>query len=207
MNTDDISKKKLHALKTRQKICTAADQLFRKYGFENVSVDSIVEMAGVSKGGFYVHFDSKDALIVSFINNYVNSIDRDYKLHLEALQSGTAIPDVLLSLVRKVTEVITSTLGYSNTKAVYKANMTKKINTDSMLSYSREIYSIFNDVISQGMEQGIFRRDIPSDVLAKHCIMALRGLTYEWCIRYPDFDLEEQAQIHFKILLSGIKAS
>lgn len=36
-------------------------------------------------------------------------------------------------------------------------------------------------------------------------IMAIRGLTYEWCIRYPDFDFKKEAQAHFWLLLDGIR--
>lgn len=206
MNSGKTSKRKLQAAETKQKIYVAAEQLFKSCGFENVSVDSIVEMAGVSKGGFYVHFDSKDSLIVSFINDYVSRVDLDYKLHMEAFPTGTATSDILISLALKIAEIITSSIGYSNMKAVYKAHMTKNINTEAMLSYNRELYKVFNNVISQGMEKGVFRTDMPVDTITKHCIMAIRGLTYEWCIRYPDFDLKEQTREHFEILLSGIKA-
>lgn len=206
MNSERTSKRKLQAAETKQKLYMAAEQLFKIYGAENVSVDSIVEMAGVSKGGFYVHFDSKDALIVSFINDYVNRVDLDYKSHMEAFLPSTATSDILISLALKIAEIITSTIGYSNMKAVYKAHITKNINTDALLSYNRELYKVFNNVISQGMEKGVFRTDMPIDTITKHCIMAIRGLTYEWCIRYPDFDLKEQTREHFEILLSGIKA-
>jgi len=63
--------RKLKAIETRKKIYTSAEQLFKKHGFENVSVDSIVEMANVSKGSFYVHFDSKNALIGALIADHV----------------------------------------------------------------------------------------------------------------------------------------
>ena len=50
------------------------NQLFEKYGLEKVNVDSIVEMAGVSKVSFYVHFDSKNSLIAALITDYVNKV-------------------------------------------------------------------------------------------------------------------------------------
>lgn len=51
----ETSNRKTKAIETKNKIYRSANQLFREYGLENVSVDSIVEMAGVSKGAFYVH--------------------------------------------------------------------------------------------------------------------------------------------------------
>lgn len=47
----------------RQKILEAASRLFRDRGYDNVSVAEIMGAAGLTHGGFYGHFDSKDDLI------------------------------------------------------------------------------------------------------------------------------------------------
>ena len=64
---------------------------------------------------------------------------------------------------------------------------------------------MFTEVLERGVQQGEFREDIPVDLLAKHLVLAIRGITFEWCIRYPDFDLRQQILDHFKILLYGLK--
>lgn len=199
------SPKKIRAIETKNKIYKAAEDLIRKYVFENVSVDSIVKAAGVAKGSFYVHFDSKYSLGAALINDYVSKVDLGYKSFTESFDVHTAASDILISLVGKIADIINLYLGYDNMKTVYMAQITKTINTDAMLNYNREIYKLFSDIISKGIQQGEFKTDIPADILTKHFIMAMRGITYEWCIRYPDFDLKEQALKHFEILLSGIK--
>jgi TetR/AcrR family transcriptional repressor of nem operon len=47
----------------RRRILDAAAQLFRERGFDKVTVAEIMSAAGLTHGGFYGHFDSKDALI------------------------------------------------------------------------------------------------------------------------------------------------
>jgi TetR/AcrR family transcriptional repressor of nem operon len=47
----------------RERILAAASQLFRERGFDGVSVADVMKAAGLTHGGFYGHFDSKDALI------------------------------------------------------------------------------------------------------------------------------------------------
>jgi len=49
--------------KTREKIVSAAMELFAKKGFDKSTVDEIVAKAGVAKGTFYLYFKSKDDLI------------------------------------------------------------------------------------------------------------------------------------------------
>jgi TetR/AcrR family transcriptional repressor of nem operon len=47
----------------RRRILDAAAQLFRERGFDNVTVAEVMSAAGLTHGGFYGHFDSKEALI------------------------------------------------------------------------------------------------------------------------------------------------
>ena len=47
----------------REKILAAASRLFREKGFDAVTVAEVMAAAGLTHGGFYGHFASKDALI------------------------------------------------------------------------------------------------------------------------------------------------
>ncbi|MEA2780043.1 MAG: TetR/AcrR family transcriptional regulator, transcriptional repressor for nem operon [Rhodospirillaceae bacterium] len=47
----------------RRKILEAAGRLFRARGFEAVTVAEVMKAAGLTHGGFYGHFESKDDLI------------------------------------------------------------------------------------------------------------------------------------------------
>jgi AcrR family transcriptional regulator len=49
--------------RTRTALIDTAAELFAAKGYDGVAVDSIVLKAGVSKGAFYHHFDSKDDLL------------------------------------------------------------------------------------------------------------------------------------------------
>ena len=206
VNKGKMNTRKSKARETKIKIYQSAKQLFTKYSFDTVSVDSIVEMAGVSKGSFYVHFDSKNSLIAALISDFVGELDLDYKSFLESLPANTMASDMLLYLMAKISDIISCTIGYEHMKFIYEAQLTRTINTNAVMSYNRDLYKIFNIIISKGIELGEFKTELSSDIISKHCIMAIRGLTYEWCIRYPDFDLKDEAQKHFKILLTGIKS-
>lgn len=46
----------------RQRIVDAGARLFRDRGFDGIGIDAIMKEAGLTHGGFYGHFASKDAL-------------------------------------------------------------------------------------------------------------------------------------------------
>ncbi|MFG1371910.1 helix-turn-helix domain-containing protein [Xanthobacter oligotrophicus] len=47
----------------RRRILDAASRLFREKGFDAVSVSEVMKAAGLTHGGFYGHFSSKDDLV------------------------------------------------------------------------------------------------------------------------------------------------
>lgn len=205
MQKESMNKRKLQGAETKKKIFEAARQLVMDQGIENVSVESIVKNAEVSKGAFYVHFKSKDTLIAALVNDYINIADMDYKSFFMTISDRNSILDTLILMAEKISDFIEATIGSEHMRALYKAHLTKTINTTAAMSYDRELYKLFTEVLEKGVRQGELREDIPVDSLAKHLILAIRGITFEWCIRYPDFNLKEQVLDHFKIMLYGLK--
>src|SRR5262249_42575249 len=53
---------KQHRQQTRQRIVETAAAAFRVHGIEGVRVDEVMARAGLTHGGFYSHFRSKEAL-------------------------------------------------------------------------------------------------------------------------------------------------
>src|SRR5215208_6469421 len=51
------------AARNRVRILDAAAQLFRERGFEGIGVADLMKEAGLTHGGFYGHFSSKEDLI------------------------------------------------------------------------------------------------------------------------------------------------
>jgi TetR/AcrR family transcriptional repressor of nem operon len=48
---------------THQRIIEAAGRLFRQHGIDGIGVDAIMREAGLTHGGFYAHFPSKEAMV------------------------------------------------------------------------------------------------------------------------------------------------
>jgi AcrR family transcriptional regulator len=56
------------AVRPRDRIFACAQDLFHQRGIRGVGVEAIAEAAGTSKMALYRHFDSKDELIVEYLN-------------------------------------------------------------------------------------------------------------------------------------------
>jgi TetR/AcrR family transcriptional repressor of nem operon len=53
----------------RKTILEAAGRLFRERGYESVTVAEVMQAAGLTHGGFYGYFESKDALIAAALGD------------------------------------------------------------------------------------------------------------------------------------------
>jgi TetR/AcrR family transcriptional repressor of nem operon len=62
MEEPTLKQPTLRREETRQRILTAAGNLFREHGIDGVGVDAVMKQAGLTHGGFYLHFPSKEAL-------------------------------------------------------------------------------------------------------------------------------------------------
>lgn len=59
-----------HKAQTRERIVDTARRLFNRHGFEQVSIDQVMAGAGLTRGGFYKHFGSKDELYAEAVASF-----------------------------------------------------------------------------------------------------------------------------------------
>lgn len=56
-----------HKERTRARIVRAAARVFRREGYHAAGLDKVMEEAGLTAGGFYAHFGSKEALLAEVL--------------------------------------------------------------------------------------------------------------------------------------------
>jgi len=66
-----------HKTRTRTRILETAARLFRRKGYTATGVDAVMAAAGLTAGGFYAHFRSKQAMLAEALDlAFQQSIDR-----------------------------------------------------------------------------------------------------------------------------------
>ena len=197
-------KRKVQGEETKQRLYIAGEKLFNEHDFDSVSVEDITDAAGITKGGFYVHFKSKDELISLIIREYALKADFEYRTFLENAPAEMAASQMLVALCDNISDTLINTIGYENMKKVYQMMLTDNADTEPVKGYGRELYALFDQVLRRGMDSGEFKSFLPLDSLSRYFVLAIRGISYEWCIQYPDFNLKEQMEAHIRLLLEGI---
>lgn len=181
-----------------------AENLYKENGLDNVSLNTIISHAGVSKGSFYSHYDSKDSLEAEFINDTISSMELSYDNILDSFTDQASTAVIFSSLLEKVAHNITKYLGYPLVKTAGMIQIRKSNNYAILMTFSKGLYSAVYKLVRRGIGQGEFRTSDSAETIADNIVMCIRGFIFEWIIRYPDMDLKDCLQKHFRVYFAGL---
>lgn len=89
------------AEQTRAEVFAAAVDLFAKHGYHQTTVAQIAGRAGVAKGTFFVHFESKDAVLAAVVAIQTRAAQRARE---RVLESGGTPVDAIVAVMRQLSE-------------------------------------------------------------------------------------------------------
>ena len=186
--------------KTRSLIINAALSLFQKQGFTETSISDIVEKAGLTKGAFYHHFDTKEAILLLIHDEYI-----EHQLS-EARQILEDHDDPKEQLVLMIHSMINAIDKYNANVAIFfqerrflQGKSFKHVRRDR-----DELGELFRGIVARGVEQGVFRKSI-DPAIATFGILGMCAWTYQWYREDGRMSAEEIADSFAEIALSGIQ--
>lgn len=185
---------------TRGKIVAAAWELFYRQGYENTTVEEIIQHSSTSRGSFYHYFDGKDALLSSL--SYL--FDDKYEQLMEALDQNQNTFEILLYLNRELFGMIEGTVSVELLAQMYATQLTTR-GEKHLLDRDRLYYRILRQLVRQGQERGELRGDLSTGEIVKTYAMCERALLYDWCICGGDYPLREYAAKMMPVFLAHIK--
>ena len=79
---------KEHKQKTHAQITEAASARFREQGIDGIGVAGLMQSLGLTHGGFYAHFESKDALVAESVDTAFDQTLQSLRAYAEAGEPG-----------------------------------------------------------------------------------------------------------------------
>lgn len=156
----------------RQRLLTEATRLFAERGYENTSVQEIVAAAGVTKGAMYHYFTSKDDLLHEIYG-------RVLRMQMERLtrfaDASGPIAERLHAAARDV--VMTTVDNLDDSKVFFRSmhrlspEVYKSVRADR-----RRYHERFRDLVIEGQRDGVFRDDVPAEMVVDFFFGAVHHL-------------------------------
>ena len=182
---------------TKKKIVSAAWRLFYEQGYENTTVDDIVELSGTSKGSFYHYFEGKDALLSSLSILF----DEKYEELTPKMDPEMNRFDKLMYLNRELFSMIERTVPIDLLARMYSTQLVTR-GEKHLLDHNRVYYRLLRSIVLEGQERGQINREIPAAEITKLYALCERALLYDWCICSGEYSLTLYSQKMMTLFLA-----
>ncbi|MBN1492779.1 MAG: TetR/AcrR family transcriptional regulator [Candidatus Omnitrophica bacterium] len=154
----------------KNELLATAQRLFYHHGYDQTSVNNIIEAVGVSKGTFYYYFKSKEDLLDCIIDTMSRNILREM---------GSVINEAGLDALTKFRKVIDVTRRWRIANKELFMTVTKVMYRDEnvFLRHKMDMRDLqlitpeLSKIIKQGVHEGVFHISNPDD--AAELIMRL----------------------------------
>ncbi|MDA8372548.1 MAG: TetR/AcrR family transcriptional regulator [Nocardiopsaceae bacterium] len=156
-----------------EKLLSAATRLFAEHGFERTSVQELVNAAGVTKGAMYHYFSSKDDLLFAIYQRVLSMQMR--RLNGFAYADGP-VEERLRGAAADV--VHTTVENLDDTRIFFRSLHTLSADRQSAVRKERRKYhERFREMIEEGQREGVFRTDVPADIVITQYFGAVHHLS------------------------------
>ncbi len=190
---------KKNSRNTKGKIVSAAWKLFYEQGYDNTTVEEIVEESGTSRGSFYHYFDGKDALLSS-----LSYLFDDKYAELEKAMDPTLSPiDKLMYMNQELFLMIENTVSVELLCQLFATQLTTN-GERHLLNPNRTYYKLLRQVTLEGQREGLFKDGLSVNDITRSYAMFERGLMYDWCISSGSYSLCQYAQSMMPLFLGGL---
>lgn len=154
---------------TRQRLLEAAADCFSANGYDATGVAEICERAGVSKGGFYHHFASKQAILLELLERWLAALDARLA---EIRDEAPSVPDALQRMVNTLDHILQSAQGRLPIffEFMTKAQRDPAVWAATIAPY-RRYRAFLAEMVRQGIAEGSFR-EVDADAAAL-CLVSL----------------------------------
>ena len=191
--------KKTGRKQTKSRIVSTAWQLFYRYGYDNTTIDDIVEASNTSKGSFYHYFESKDALMGSL--SYL--FDEKYEELMETLDPNLDPLQKLIQMNQELFLMIENTVSVSLLSQLFSTQLITK-GEKHLLEPDRTYYRLLRQIAIEGQEQGLFRKELSVNDIMRAYAMFERGMMYDWCLAGGNYSLTQYSQQILPLYLQGL---
>ncbi|QKW35984.1 TetR/AcrR family transcriptional regulator [Actinomadura sp. NAK00032] len=182
------------------RLLAVATRMFADKGFENTSVQEIVNAAGVTKGAMYHYFGSKDDLLYEIYHRLLGL----QMSRLEQIADGPGTAEERLRAA--AVDVLNTSFRYLDDFTVFfrSTHLLPRDRREAVRAERRRYHERFRDLVEEGQRAGAFRSATPADI-AVHFFF---GTVHQIGVWYrPGGTLETEAiSGHYvDLFLNGLK--
>lgn len=185
----------------KNRIVTAAWQLFYEKGYNGTTVDDIIELSNTSKGSFYYYFNTKDELL-----NTLSVILDEFYDELDAKMNPDTNSFVkLLHMNYEAHKMMEEKISIDLIASLYSTQLVAQ-GQRHLLDQNRKYYKLVSRIIEEGQKRKQIRDDMSVADISRYYAMCERALVSDWCLNRGEYSLAEYSRECMPMMLEHFKA-
>ncbi|MBW2064594.1 MAG: TetR/AcrR family transcriptional regulator [Deltaproteobacteria bacterium] len=161
-----------------QRIINAATKIFARKGFFNSKISDIAKEAQVADGTIYLYFENKDDILISLFEEQMKKVlegmKEELKREKDPIKKIERFALYHLKLIehnKDVAEIIQVELRQSS-------KFMKEYKNEKFIEY----LNLIGEIIREGQEKGVFRKDIIQGIAKRAFFGALDEMSRFWVL-------------------------
>jgi len=186
---------------TKEKILSAAQELFEERGFDNTSVRDIATHAEVNVALINYHFGSKDALIATLIEEMANT---SFIKLADINKSGISPLQKLFKAIDVMVDKIVDNKKYYQMLHRELSTLNRPELKEQLVKSMKRNRTELKSIIEEGQHKKIFRTDIDMELTVSTLFCLLHQVTNKaHILKETDTKLKNRLRLHTQDLMSS----
>lgn len=186
----------------KQKILHTAEEMFQKFGYSKVTMEEIASNLNISKKTLYKHFANKEHILKEMVHNNKCEVDN----FLDELMKDKTTPFIdklknFMNFIAKVSKKIEGTMVHD----IMKSH--PEIWKDIEQFRENRAYKNLSDLIKDGIQNGIFRDDVNTEVVVLAYVSAIHTMINPETLSKLPISADQAFRDILKIMFEGLFTS
>jgi len=195
-------KTQVRAERTRERILSAAMAEFARHGYDATGVAEICAAAGVTKGAFYHHFASKQALFLELLGAWLRTLDEQLQT---ANVTAASVPLRMQGMAQAIKQVFVDARGQLPMFLEFWVQAARDPTAwQATIAPYRRYRSWFTQMVEEGIADGSLRA-VDSAAAAQVTVALAVGLLLQGLLDPDGADWGRAAEDGVQILLDGLR--
>jgi TetR/AcrR family fatty acid metabolism transcriptional regulator len=187
----------------RRRIITSAIKIFGEKGFQNATIAEIARDAGIGDATIYEYFENKEDMLLKIPVEMTKELIPQINEHMMGIKGAF---NKLRKYIWWYINFLEKNPGYGSIVLLELKTSKAYISTEAYQS-ARNFYQILLDIIKEGQEEGLIKKEINIYLARSICVGAIEHIIIRWLLKDRTYSPTQYADELADLLIDSFKVA